>query len=164
MQMPGGHLLAAGLDGGNSIRLRKAEAALESHHWRCQSRLLWHLQPNGTILSIFRISRQNRIGRGNLVAVIQMCVDIGGCSNISVSKTFLNLFQRNTVGIQQAGAIWNGILQAFSDVGMAADHRGRGASGVHQMFVKFLDVFWMPLQILQCVPLLFEVRNNAVFC
>lgn len=57
-----------------------------------------------TDLGILRISRQNRIGGGNLIAVIQMGVDIGGGSNITVTKPFLNVLQCNTIGIQQAGA------------------------------------------------------------
>ena len=57
-----------------------------------------------TDFGILRISRQNRIGGGNLIAVTQMGVDIGGCSNITMTKPFLNVLQCNTVGIQQTGA------------------------------------------------------------
>ena len=60
--------------------------------------------PNYTHTNVIGISRQNRIGVGNLIAVIQMGVNIGGSSNITVSEPFLNILQRNTVGIQQAGA------------------------------------------------------------
>ena len=50
------------------------------------------------------INTQDRIGRRYLVAVIQMGVDIGGRSNITVSKPFLDVLQRNAVCIKQAGA------------------------------------------------------------
>ena len=46
-----------------------------------------------------RVARQNGICRRNLVAVIQMCVNIGGCPNIAVSQPFLNVLQGNSVGI-----------------------------------------------------------------
>ena len=97
MQMSGGHLLDSGWT-------ESTPQCDESHHRHCQSRLVWRLLPNDTNLSTFRISRQNRIGGGNLIAVIQMGVNIGGGSNITVSEPFLNILQRNTVGIQQAGA------------------------------------------------------------
>ena len=46
-----------------------------------------------------RVARQNGICRRNLVAIIQMRVNVGGCPNVAVSQPFLNVFPGNSVGI-----------------------------------------------------------------
>ena len=62
------------------------------------------LLPDCTHADGVRIRRYDRICRRNLVAVIQMGVDVGGRSNIAVSKPFLDVLQRNAICIEQAGA------------------------------------------------------------
>ena len=60
--------------------------------------------PDCTHTDGVRIRRDDRICRRNLVAVIQMGVDVGGRSNIAVSEPFLDVLQRNAICVEQAGA------------------------------------------------------------
>ena len=60
--------------------------------------------PDCTHTDGVRIRRHDRICRRNLVAVIQMGVDVGGRSNIAVSEPFLDVLQRNAICVEQAGA------------------------------------------------------------
>ena len=62
------------------------------------------LLPDCTHTDGVRIRRHDRICRRNLVAIIQMGVDVGGRSNIAVSKPFLDVLQRNAICVEQAGA------------------------------------------------------------
>ena len=57
------------------------------------------------------INAQDRICRRYLVAVIQVGVDIRGRSNITVSKPFLNILQRNAVCIEQTGTAMTKIVK-----------------------------------------------------
>ena len=50
------------------------------------------------------ISRHDRICGRNLIAVIQMGVDVRGRSDIAVSEPFLDILQSHTVCVEQAGA------------------------------------------------------------
>ena len=46
--------------------------------------------------------RKDCICGGNLAGKIQMCVDIGCGSDVTVPQPFLDFFQANAIGIQQA--------------------------------------------------------------
>ena len=70
------------------------------------------LLPDCTHTDGVRIRRHDRICRRNLVAVIQMGVDVGGRSNIAVSEPFLDVLQRNAICVEQAGAAMPKIVEA----------------------------------------------------
>lgn len=59
--------------------------------------------PNGLYSSVLRVERQDRIRRRNLAAVIQMGVDVGSRSNITVPQPFLDFLQADAICVKQAG-------------------------------------------------------------
>ena len=60
--------------------------------------------PNGLYSSVLRVERQDRIRRRYLAAVIQMSVDVGSRSNITVPQPFLDFLQADAICVKQAGA------------------------------------------------------------
>lgn len=60
--------------------------------------------PNGLYSRVLRVERQDRIRRRNLAAVIQMGVDVGSRSNITVPQPFLDFLQADAICVKQAGA------------------------------------------------------------
>ena len=59
--------------------------------------------PNGLYSRVLRVERQDRIRRRNLAAVIQMGVDVGSRSNITVPQPFLDFLQADAICVKQAG-------------------------------------------------------------
>ena len=59
--------------------------------------------PNGLYSRVLRVERQYRIRRRNLSAVIQMGVDVGSRSNITVPQPFLDFLQADAICVKQAG-------------------------------------------------------------
>ena len=62
------------------------------------------LLPNGLHSGFLQVKRKDRICRRDLAAVIQMGVDVGSRSNITVTQPFLDFFQTDAVCVKQAGA------------------------------------------------------------
>ena len=110
------------------------------------------------------INTQDRIGRRYLVAVIQMGVDIGGRSNITVSKPFLDVLQRNAVCIKQAGAavtkiVKTNLFQSLlfeKQVKMLCDEIGFDQSA-HCIYI---DV----VQIIRAVAITTDLLIECLFC
>ena len=80
----------------------------ESHH-RHQNFQPWALRfrafllPNDLYSGVLRVKRKDRICRRDLATVIQVGVDVGSRSNITVSQPFLDFLQTDAVCVKQAG-------------------------------------------------------------
>ena len=59
--------------------------------------------PNDLYSGVLRVKRKDRICRRDLAAVIQVGVDVGSRSNITVSQPFLDFLQTDAVCVKQAG-------------------------------------------------------------
>ena len=59
--------------------------------------------PNDLYSGVLRVKRKDRISRRDLAAVIQVGVDVGSRSNITVSQPFLDFLQTDAVCVKQAG-------------------------------------------------------------
>lgn len=68
--------------------------------------------PNGLYSRVLRVERQDRIRRRNLAAVIQMGVDVGSRSNITVPQPFLDFLQADAICVKEAGAAVPQIMKA----------------------------------------------------
>ena len=129
------------------------------------------LLSDSTYLGILRISRQNRIGGGNLIAVIQMGVNIGGGSNITVSEPFLNILQRNTVGIQQAGAAVAKIVKTNLFQIVLSEHLGevlgdeigfdQAAHGIHIDVIQVVFAVAVTAELLIDTLLFFKMPQQS---
>ncbi len=78
----------------------------------------------GTSLQGGGIDAQDRIGRGDFGAEIQMRVDVRGGRNITVAQPFLNLPEAHAVGIQKAGTAMTEVVETdFPHTVLLKDHR-----------------------------------------
>ncbi len=97
-----------GRRGGLKIRWANNSCGFDPRHrhHNCSEALCFgaFLLPGSKLVNGFRERWKNGICGGNLAGKIQMCVDIGCGSDVTVPQPFLDLFQADTIGIQQAGA------------------------------------------------------------
>ena len=59
--------------------------------------------PNDLYSGVLRVKRKDRICRRDLATVIQVGVDVGSRSNITVSQPFLDFLQTDAVCVKQTG-------------------------------------------------------------
>jgi len=69
----------------------------------------------GTSLHGGGIDAQDRVGRGNFGAEIQMRVNVRGSGNIAVAQPFLDFPEAHAVGIQEAGTAMPKLVEAENE-------------------------------------------------
>lgn len=107
--------------------------------------------PNGLYSRVLRVERQDRIRRRNLAAVIQMGVDVGSRSNITVPQPFLDFLQADAICVKQAGAAVTKVVETdfFQAVIFQRDFKMLGDKiGLHKLAHRIdIDVIKVLLAI-----------------
>ena len=92
-------------------------------------------------------SVEHRISGCDFRTVVQMCVDVGCCREITVSQPFLDLFHGNFIFQKQAGAAVSQIMESNLTLSMLFQEFGEGTGyvigrdeGTHFVYADVIQV------------------------